>query len=255
MKLVAGLVILAFSIFVSAGEVPTVSNYSISQYAGHWYQIGDYPQFYELFCNYCTTANYTVNADGTVGVHNQCRASSVTGKLTSIDAVGTIPDASQPAKLKVKFFKLFNGDYWIMKLGPVTGTGAAAQYSWALVSDRNRLSLYILSRTPTLPNATMTEINTFLKLNGFDPGKVKMTPHAGCAPTLGAPLDTSTLYKISDGECGQATLDSKYAPYAKTFAGLKDGDCASVGYTVADGTQTINVPVIGNVVVSKFKKA
>jgi len=71
-----------------------------------------------------------------------------------------------------------------------------------------------------------------------------------------AKIDAQTsLYKISGDECGQATLDSKYASYAEKFAGLSAGTCASQGYTVADGTQTLKVPVLGDLTISKFKKA
>lgn len=72
---------------------------------------------------------------------------------------------------------------------------------------------------------------------------------------VGSPDNDVTLYKISGGECGQATLDEKYAKYAKAFAGLADGNCASQGYTVVDGTQSLNVPVLGKITIAKFKKA
>merc|ERR1711998_44491 len=64
--------------------------------------------------------------------------------------------------------------------------------------------------------------------------------------------DDVTLYKIDGAECGQATLEGKYAPYAEKFAGLKEGTCAAQGYSNADGTQTLNVPVLGKITVSKF---
>lgn len=67
--------------------------------------------------------------------------------------------------------------------------------------------------------------------------------------------DEVTLYKISGAECGQATLDKKYESYAVKFAGLQEGTCASVGYTVADGTKSINVPVLGKITVATFKKS
>merc|ERR1712070_438727 len=63
-----------------------------------------------------------------------------------------------------------------------------------------------------------------------------------------------TLYKISGNECGEATLDAKYASYAEKFAGLTEGTCASQGYTVADGTTPLKVPVLGQITISKFKK-
>eukprot|EP00939_MAST-03C_sp_MAST-3C-sp1_P002318 g2318.t1 len=67
--------------------------------------------------------------------------------------------------------------------------------------------------------------------------------------------DTMTLYQIKDDTCGQATLSSKYAPYAEKFdANLKEGTCAPQGYTVPAGSETKHVPVIGSITVSMFKK-
>merc|ERR1711935_440256 len=67
----------------------------------------------------------------------------------------------------------------------------------------------------------------------------------------------TTLYKTfkAGSGCGQATLDSKYAKYAIKFAGLSEGTCAALGYTLADGTQTLKVPVLGDITITKFKKA
>jgi cathepsin L len=67
--------------------------------------------------------------------------------------------------------------------------------------------------------------------------------------------DDVTLYKVSNDECGEATLDAKYEKQAEQFAGLTEGTCSSVGYTVAAGTKTLTVPVVGQVTVSVFKKA
>merc|ERR1711934_287083 len=65
----------------------------------------------------------------------------------------------------------------------------------------------------------------------------------------------AVLYKVQGNECGQVTIDAEYASEAEKFAGLKEGTGSSAGFTVADGTKSIKVPVIGNVNVSKFKKA
>jgi len=64
-----------------------------------------------------------------------------------------------------------------------------------------------------------------------------------------------TLYKISGDECGESTLDAKYESAAISFAGLKEGTCASQGYTVDEGTTVEQVPVIGSVTVHKYSKA
>merc|ERR1719331_1743027 len=71
----------------------------------------------------------------------------------------------------------------------------------------------------------------------------------------GVEFDDVTLYKLSGDECGQSTLDKKYESYAIKFAGLKEGTCASVGYSVPDGSKTMKVPVLGDITIAKFKKS
>merc|ERR1711865_587709 len=39
------------------------------------------------------------------------------------------------------------------------------------------------------------------------------------------------------------------------MGGLKEGTCASQGFTVADGSMTQKVPVLGDITIAKFKKA
>merc|ERR1712194_445200 len=86
--------------------------------------------------------------------------------------------------------------------------------------------------------------------------EAQVVPEAQAAVTELAEAQT-TLYKTfkAGSGCGQATLDSKYAQYAIKFAGLSEGTCAALGYTLADGTQTLKVPVLGDITIAKFKKA
>ena len=62
------------------------------------------------------------------------------------------------------------------------------------------------------------------------------------------------LYKIQDDECGQCKVNKTFVKYAKLFSELSEGDCYSVGYTIPSGCESINVPVIGQIMINKFKK-
>merc|ERR1711865_140609 len=76
--------------------------------------------------------------------------------------------------------------------------------------------------------------------------------------TLRSPLGNYTLYSIQGeptSECAQAAMGSISAIIAREFAGLQDGTCASQGYTVADGTEVLSVPVVGHITMNKYKKA
>ncbi len=125
-----------------ASAPKTVSSVDLDKYYGNWYQLADYPQFYEAFgCKLCTTAQYSPNSDGTIAVLNKAFY-SVGGRSCITKGSARAPNAAEPAKLKVKFFNLFEADYWIVELGPVNDDGL---YSYALVSNANKSSLYILS--------------------------------------------------------------------------------------------------------------
>merc|ERR1712050_317198 len=67
--------------------------------------------------------------------------------------------------------------------------------------------------------------------------------------------DTCSLYAIDGDTCGQSDLDCKYTSYAKAFQKqLKDGTCASQGYTVETSKTTKHVPVLGDIVITEYKK-
>jgi apolipoprotein D and lipocalin family protein len=68
------------------------------------------------------------------------------------------------ARLKVQFFWPFKGNYWIIDL--------ANDYSWALVSDPNRKTLWILSRTPKMDDALYNSLIEKLVARGFEKEKI-----------------------------------------------------------------------------------
>jgi len=72
---------------------------------------------------------------------------------------------------------------------------------------------------------------------------------------LGKAEEMVTLYKLANGECGQATLDKRFESYAVSFAGLKEGLCSAQGYSVAAGSKELKVPVLGEIKVELFTKS
>eukprot|EP00658_Telonema_sp_P-2_P064875 TRINITY_DN54259_c0_g1_i1.p1 TRINITY_DN54259_c0_g1~~TRINITY_DN54259_c0_g1_i1.p1 ORF type:complete len:326 (+),score=101.17 TRINITY_DN54259_c0_g1_i1:180-1157(+) len=67
--------------------------------------------------------------------------------------------------------------------------------------------------------------------------------------------EKTMLYNIQDDECREALVPSKLVSEAlKVVTVLKVGDCAGKGYTVADGSKTLDVPTMGSVTVRQFVK-
>ena len=89
----------------------TVESVDLKRYAGMWYEIANFPMFFQRNCVGDTTAEYTLHPDGTVGVNNRCRTKD--GDIDSASGTATVVEGSNNAKLEVSFFKPIKGDYWV----------------------------------------------------------------------------------------------------------------------------------------------
>jgi apolipoprotein D and lipocalin family protein len=146
----------------SAAELKTVPSVDLNRYLGKWYEIARYPNRFEKNCVADVTAHYTLRDDGKINVLNSCRQPD--GKMKSSKGSAKVADPQSNAKLKVTFFWPFYGNYWIIDLDP--------DYRYAVVSEPGRDYLWILSRTPQLPNDVYEGIATRLRAQGLDPGKL-----------------------------------------------------------------------------------
>lgn len=144
----------------------TVPYVDLKKYAGKWYEIASFPQYFQKGCN-CTTAEYTLSDKGFVIVENRCSKDSIYGKQSYIKGKAFVDENSCNAKLKVQFFWPFKGKYWIIDL--------ADDISYAVVGHPNRKYLWILSRTPTMNDDIYQQIISKIKEKGFDISKIKIT--------------------------------------------------------------------------------
>ncbi len=158
-------IILTVSI-AKAQELETVKSVDLSKYMGKWYEIAAYPQSFQKNC-YGTTAEYIMTNHDYVTVINRCKKGSMQGKEKTVKGKATVVEGTNNSKLKVKFFFLFSGNYWIIDL--------ANDYSYAVVSEPKRKSLWILSRTPKMNQETYSRVISRIKSKGFDLDKLKLT--------------------------------------------------------------------------------
>ena len=107
---------------------------SINRYLGRWFEIARYEQRFERGCTN-VTADYHLRSDGRIEVLNSCRRSD--GSLRIARGLAKTVSASN-AKLKVRFFGPFSGDYWVLD--------RADDYSWSIVGEPSGRYLWILAR-------------------------------------------------------------------------------------------------------------
>jgi apolipoprotein D and lipocalin family protein len=135
----------------------------VARYMGRWYEIARYPKWFERGCH-AVTADYTLQADGTVAVLNSCRKGSVDGPLKTAKARAWSVEPGN-SRFKVRFFWPFNGDYWIIHVDP--------KYQWAVVGHPKRKSLWILSRAPTLTKDEEADILKKITELGYDVARLE----------------------------------------------------------------------------------
>lgn len=107
---------------------------SVNRYLGRWYEIARYEQRFEQGCTN-VTADYSLRSDGRIEVLNSCRRPDGTMRIAR--GVAQTVSASN-AKLKVRFFGPFYGDYWVLD--------HADDYSWSIVGEPSGRYLWILAR-------------------------------------------------------------------------------------------------------------
>lgn len=148
----------------SAGNtdsLPAVSPFSAARYAGTWHEIARLPHSFERGLVE-VTAEYTLRPDGKIEVVN---SGFRNGKKQSIRGFAVFKGRADVGELRVCFFWPFYGGYKIVWLEP--------DYSAAIVTSSTMDYLWILSRTPELPEERLQEYVRKIRDWGFQTGKLE----------------------------------------------------------------------------------
>lgn len=165
---------------LAANEPRPTTGVHIDRYMGRWYDVRSIPNDFQKGCTK-TVIDYSLEHDGTIRVANSCHVVSDDGifeKDTTVLGRGWVKN-SDNSVLKVSFscmiglcVETLGADYWILELGPLNHDGL---YSWAIVGSPTRQYGWILSRTPSLDDATMEQIEVLLRAQGYNPDAFQMT--------------------------------------------------------------------------------
>lgn len=157
----AGVLLVGIAAVVGAKTPRTVDrrlvpNVDLERYMGVWYEIARFDHSFERGIE-AAQAVYELQPNGRVTVTNSGVDARTGARRT---AHGKARTTSDPGRLKVSFFWIFYSDYNILELDP--------DYRWALVGSRSMNFLWILSRTPSLPQETLDAILRLARARGYD---------------------------------------------------------------------------------------
>jgi apolipoprotein D and lipocalin family protein len=139
-----------------AAPMTPVATLDLQRYAGVWYEIARLPNPFQAKCARSVVVRYALRADGRLDIVNECAQAD--GRVRQARGVARLAEPNgPPSKLKVRFAPAILsflpsvwGDYWVIDLAP--------DYGYAVVGEPNRRYLWILSRSPRMPEPLYDEI-------------------------------------------------------------------------------------------------
>lgn len=143
----------------------TVKTLDLSRYMGKWFEIARIDHRFEHQLVGVVT-EYTLLPDGDIRVENSGYWGNFSGKFKKAKGTAKVVDPSEPGKLKVTFFLWFYAEYNIMELDE-------NNYNYALVGSNTSEYLWLLSRTPQLPDETVRHLVSKAKERGYDTSMLK----------------------------------------------------------------------------------
>ncbi len=141
-----------------------VRQLDLKRFLGKWYEIARFDHVFERGL-VGVTAEYKLRPDGRIDVLNSGRVGTLDGKLRTARGKAKVPDPAEPGRLKVSFFWWFYSEYNVLELDQ-------ENYSYALVGGRSDKYLWILSRMPLLPDATVDWLRERARVRGYDPSRL-----------------------------------------------------------------------------------
>jgi apolipoprotein D and lipocalin family protein len=162
----------------------------LAKYSGLWYELLHYPSWFQHNQDFNTTAEYTINPDGTVKVVNKTvRDGEIVtsiGKATYLGGydmkVDFSPELLDGVNDKSSFMTSSDAPYQMTKSDQPNYViyqlwmDDSSSYRFALVTDPGKQSLYLLSRSASVPAEQYSQLLSYIDEH-FDIKRIVQTPH------------------------------------------------------------------------------
>lgn len=145
----------------------TVDYVDLEKFMGPWYVIANIPTILEKGAHNAVE-NYELNDDGTVATTFTFRKDGFDGKLKEFNPKGFVLDTESNARWGMRFVWPLKSDYRIVYLDD--------DYSTTVIGRQARDFVWIMARTPTIPDAEYQEIVDFVGGLGYDTSKIERVP-------------------------------------------------------------------------------
>jgi apolipoprotein D and lipocalin family protein len=139
----------------------------LPRFMGPWYVIANIPTRLERGAHNAVET-YALAADGSIETTFTFRDGSFEGKEKSWHPRGFVLDRQSNARWGMRFVWPVKADYRIIWLDPA--------YTRTVIGRQKRDYVWIMARTPDLPDAEYQELLQFVSSQGYDVSRVQRVP-------------------------------------------------------------------------------
>lgn len=148
-------------------EMNTVDYVDLERFMGDWYVIANIPTFLEKGAHNAVET-YALNDDGTVATTFVFRDGSFDGEKKRYTPKGYVRDDGTNAHWGMRFIWPIKADYRIVYLDK--------EYSQTIIARQKRDFVWIMARTPEIPQEDYDKLIEFAASIGYDVSKIQRVP-------------------------------------------------------------------------------
>ena len=145
----------------------TVDYVDLDRFMGKWYVIANIPTFLEKDA-YNAVETYTMNEDGTIDTQFTFRKGGFDGEEKGFNPKGFVTDTESNALWGMRFIWPIKADYRIVYLND--------DYTRTVIGRQKRDYVWIMARTPTIPDEDYEKIIEFAESIGYDTSEIQKVP-------------------------------------------------------------------------------
>jgi apolipoprotein D and lipocalin family protein len=146
---------------------PTVPKVDLERFMGDWYVVGGILTFLEKGAHHAIES-YRLDEEGRIQTTFTFRKDSFDGPLKKYTPVGFVHDKETNAEWRMQFIWPFKAPFLIIYLDD--------EYKATAIATDSKRYLWIMSRTPQMPEHLYNEIIALVTEQGFDVEKIVKVP-------------------------------------------------------------------------------
>lgn len=151
----------------SATPMRTVDHVDIDRFMGDWYVIANIPTLFEKSAHNAVES-YRLDEDGSIATTFSFRAGAFDGDEKVYKPRGFVRDTESNAVWGMQFIWPFKADYRIVYLND--------DYSQTIIGRNKRDYVWIMARTPVIPETDYQDLLGMIAELGYDSSLVQRVP-------------------------------------------------------------------------------